>query len=117
MVNGRLKIGAPNNVVAKRSVPTTGGRKIRAVGTAQMRLCPPYDLRAASSACGVSISREAPWLAISTSVTASRVGDQVARADIAGERHQFVEEALDHNTGLPRLPFLVGTTIDRLDPG
>ena len=63
-------------------------------------LCPPYDnarltpRRAASSACGVSMSRNAPWPSTGDFGHGFGVlGDQMAGADIAVERHQFPEEA------------------------
>src|SRR5216684_2891641 len=80
---------------AKRSVPTIVARIGRLVGTAQRRLCPPYDLRPLrrrERLRRIDIEEGAMALDRDFRYRLAVLGDQVAGADIAVKRHQLVEE-------------------------
>src|ERR1700687_1969848 len=74
--------------------------------------CRIYARRAASSACGVSMSRNAPWPSTGTSATASLCLAIRWRAPISPSSViNSVKKRRDHSTGLPRLLSLTGTAI------
>src|SRR5918994_4107246 len=69
------------------------------VGMAHVRLCPPYEFTKLRSSRGfqrlrrVNVEKRALAIARDFGYRLGVLGDQMARADIAVERHQFPKES------------------------